>query len=129
MAARVRSNTDTTELPGLLVLVVGTIAQEPPLGELLAGEAVDGPRDGLQPLLLDLLPALFAGAIGLFLDGLEGAIHEQQLLPLEIRQRVEELLRVGADGVVDVVLVLFLGVLGGPAPDFLHVMDELDSLL
>src|SRR6266850_4910801 len=70
----------------------------------LAGEAVTGPRHRLEALLLDLVPALHADSEGHLGDAMQRLVHLLKDLAVGVGQGVEELLGVGARGLVGQVL-------------------------
>src|SRR6478672_5804831 len=80
---------------------------------LLTDDAVAGPGDGLEPLAVDLVAALDALAEAAVIDTLQGLVHLLEYLAVGVGQRVEELLGVGAAGLVGEILGSL--VLGQPA--------------
>src|SRR6266850_3929471 len=70
----------------------------------LTGEAVTGPRHRLETLLLELVAALHADPEGHLGDAMQRLVHLLKNLTVSVGQRVEELLGVGARGLVGQVL-------------------------
>src|SRR5439155_6134842 len=79
-------------------------SEEPFLDLFLAGDAVARPRHRLEALLVEILPALGAGAVGPGPYPSQGLVHLLQGLAIGVRQRVKELLGVGARRLVGEIL-------------------------
>src|SRR5262245_8957516 len=77
---------------------------DPLLDPLLARHAGRGSGDGVEALLGDLLAALDAGAVLPLGHPLDGRLHPFEDVPLRVAKRVEELLSVGAGGLVGEIL-------------------------
>src|SRR5712671_991300 len=71
---------------------------------LLTDDAVAGPGNGLEPLAVDLGAALDALAEAAVIDTLQCLVHLLEYLAVGVGQRVEELLGVGAAGLVGEIL-------------------------
>ena len=97
---------DIALLVALVVLVVvgRVIADKPLLLQLLAAEAVAGPRLHLEPFGRNRALALRAQTELPGIETLEGRFDQRQLVLFQLGERQQEFPIVGADGVVDVVL-------------------------